>query len=73
MEIGDTDNYSGISSGIFHFSPGEIALCFPGILGEPPTCFFSSIVPIHIGPMTKRHPFFLSLDPPIIPLGRVLL
>lgn len=74
MEISDTDTtYSGISSGIFHFSPGELSLQLHGILGEPSTCSISSIVPIHIGPMTKGQPFFLSFHLPIILLGRVLL
>lgn len=74
MDIGDTNTtYSGISSGIFHFSSGELSLQLHAILGEPSTCSTSSIVPIHIGPMTKGPPFFLSFDLPIILLGRVLL
>ena len=71
MGIGDTGaTYSEISSGIFHFSFGDRSIQVSGILGQPSSCPFSSMVPIQIGPMTKENPFLLSLDPPVNPLER---
>lgn len=52
----------------FSFDDRSIQVC--GILGQPSSCHFSSMIPIQIGPMTKENPSLLSLDPPVNPLGR---
>ena len=39
----------------FSFDDRSIQVC--GILGQPSSCHFSSMIPIQIGPMTKENPF----------------
>lgn len=58
MGIGDIGApYSEISLGIFPFLFGDRSIQISGILGQPSSCPFSSMVPIQIGPMTKENAF----------------